>query len=271
MQTFSFLLKNFFTHKDFLPPASEIPGTLYTPLHLVFAAAILAVVILCAVILSRHKQRLRPVLTGLWITLLVLEAAIVTWETLSAQDPRFDFRANLSLYPCSIFMFVLPLAIWGKGNWKKAACGNIFTLGLLGGAVNFFYPVMRLSYYSCISFVGFHTFFYHGAMLFTFLAMLLSHYHSYHAEHWWELFLPSLPTLAVSVPANIINYTINADYMFFRGQLPLLDSFSHDVPDACVTLVLYALYILIPAGFYLPSYLRSCRKRKEGRAACPSR
>ena len=269
MRTFGFLLRHFFTNRDFLPPAEELPGTLFTPLHIIFATAVLLLVCFLAVRTAQRRQIIRPVLIALWITLLVLEAAIVTWESVTAKDPGLDFRVGLSLYPCSIFMFVLPFAIWGKGSWKKAACGNIFTLGLLGGAVNFFYPVMRLSHYSCISFVGFHTFFYHGAMLFTFLVMLLSRYHSYHAETRRDLFLPCLPTLLVSIPANIINYTIGADYMFFRGRLPLLKTILPEMADPLVTLILYALYIFVPVFFYLPSYLR-LRLRKKAAGAAPS-
>ena len=45
MQIIGFLLQNFFTHKDFLPPADQLAGTLFTPLHLVFAACALAVTV----------------------------------------------------------------------------------------------------------------------------------------------------------------------------------------------------------------------------------
>ena len=38
MWTLSDLLKNFFTHKDFLPSADQIPGTMFTPLHFIFSA-----------------------------------------------------------------------------------------------------------------------------------------------------------------------------------------------------------------------------------------
>ena len=35
MWSFTDLICNFFTHKDFLPPADQLPGTLFTPLHFV--------------------------------------------------------------------------------------------------------------------------------------------------------------------------------------------------------------------------------------------
>lgn len=261
MMNFRYLLEHFFTHKDFLAPPHQIPGTLFTPLHLIFAAILLAIVIGTAVYVGKHQALVRPVFIGLWITLVVLEVAIVTWESLSARHPGFDLQRSLSLYPCSIYLYAMPLAIWGKGVWKKIGCGYVCTLGLLGGAVNFFYPAIRLSAYSCISFVGFHTFFYHAALLFTCLVMLISGYHRYtRVTKWWELLLPCVLSLIVSVPANIVNYSpIGADYMFFRGKFPLLALLFPGVKPILFTLVLYGLYIVIPALFYLPSYLRNKR------------
>lgn len=257
MKDFSYLLQNFFTNKDFLVPAEQMPGTLFTPLHFAFSATVLALLIFLAVRLSRRRDKVRPVFIGLWITLVVLEVVIVTWESVTAATPGFDFKTNLSLYPCSIFMFVMPFAIWGHGIWRKMACGYIYTLGLLGAAVNFFYPALRLSEYSCISFCGFHTFFYHGTMLFVYLVMVLTHYHSYNAADWKDLFYPCLPTLLVSIPANIINYSIGADYMFFRGRLDLLAGLLPGATDVQVTVLLYALYIFIPALFFLPAFLKN--------------
>ena len=109
--------------------------------------------------------------------------------------------------------------------------------------------------------MGFHTFFYHAALLFTCLVMLISGYHRYtKVTKWWELLLPCVLSLIVSVPANIVNYSpIGADYMFFRGKFPLLALLFPGVKPILFTLVLYGLYIVTPALFYLPSYLRNKR------------
>lgn len=262
MKDFQYLIDNFFTHKDFLAPASQIPGTLFTPLHLVFAAIVLTIVIGSAVYVSRRPKLIRPVFTVLLFLLVGLEVIITTWDALSRKDVGFDWQNSLSLYPCSIFMYTLPFVIWGKGIWKQMACGSICTLGLLGASVNFFYPGIQLASYSCISFPGFHTFFYHGSMLFTCLVMLLSGLHSYRGiTKWQELFYPCIPSLIMSIPANLINYLVDADYMFFRGKFSLLAFLFKGTPEWVITLVLYGLYIFIPTFFYLPSYLANRRKQ----------
>ena len=266
MKNFNFLMKNFFTHKDYLPPAAELPGTLFTPLHFVFEAVVLAIVIGSAIYVAKRKELIKPVFIRMLAVLVVLEVAIITWDSLAGTRNALDLTVNLSLYPCSIFMYAMPFAIWGKGLWKRAACGYVCTLGLLGALINFLYPVARLMDYSCISFAAFHTFIYHGCMLFACLVMLMSGYHSYTGiTKWWEMFLASLPGLIVSIPANIVNYSpIQADYMYFRGKHFLVEQLFGARDPRMVTCILYLLYLIVPALFYLPSYLaHKMHSRKE--------
>ena len=133
--TFLDLLKNFFTHKDFLPPASELPGTMFTPLHFVFAAFWLALVIFFGIYVSRRSERtIKRVFLVLWIFLVVLEIVKIVWESCAGDGIKFEWGGVMPLYPCSIFMYAMPLVIWGKGLWRRAGCGYVCTLGFLGGA-----------------------------------------------------------------------------------------------------------------------------------------
>lgn len=265
MKDFNYLIENFFTHKDYLVPAEQMPGTLFTPLHFLFSLLIFSIVASSSIYVSKRKEMIKPVFVGTWMFLLVFEVIIVTWESLAGKVVGLDLVTNLSLYPCSIYLYIMPFAIWGKGMIKRMACGYVCTLGFLGGAVNFLYPATRLVNYSCISFPGFHTFVYHGILLFTCFVMVRSNYHTYtNVTHRKELFLPCVPSLLMSIPANIVNYSpIDADYMFFRGKLPLLAAIFSDTPEIVITLILYILYIFVPASFYFPSYLSNVRKREN--------
>jgi hypothetical protein len=144
----------------------------------------------------------------LWALCVILEITKILWETLSGKTIAFETGGILPLYPCSIFMYAMPLVIFGKGIVRYMGCGYVCTLGVLGGSINFFYPANVLSNYSCISFAGFHTFFYHGALLFCAIVMLKSGYHSFKkASRFWHLLLPAVPALAVSIPANLVNFS----------------------------------------------------------------
>ena len=264
MKDFGYLIENFFTHKDKLAPAEELPGTMFTPLHFAVAAIILAAVIAFAVIVSKKPDKIKTTFIILWATMTVLEVIKIVWESTTGNSVRLEVTGILPLYPCSLYMYTMPFAIWGKGKVKEAACGYVCTLGLLGASVNFFYPMTVLYRYSIISFSAMHSMIYHGVMLFTCLSMLLSRYHSYKgAVRISDLVLPAIPSLILSVPANIVNYTFEADYMFFRGTSAFLPAIFGDTPKPLVTVIIYLLYVTVPACFYLPSYIASKRHKAK--------
>lgn len=270
MWTFSDLIKNFFSHKDFLPPREQIPGSLFTPLHFAFAAVCLTLVIVLAIVLSKKSEKtIRTVFGIMWCILLVYEIAQMTWETCAGEDIFFEWAGVLRLYPCSIFIYALPFAVWGKNNVRFAACGYICTLGLLGAAINFVYPANVLSNYSCISFAGFHTFIFHGSMLFCALVLMLSGYHRpTKITKLYQLFLPAVPFLIVSVFANIVNFSpINADYMFFKLNSFIFAPIGAATPDWLSVVVVYMVYMLIHLIPYLPSYISNRKKEKASREA----
>jgi len=262
VKDFKYLIENFFTHKDKLAPAEQLPGTMFTPLHFIVAAIILAAVIVSAILIRKKGKLIRPVFIGLWVFVSVFEIVKIVWESTTGNVAHLEVTGILPLYPCSIFMYAMPFAIWGKGKIRHAACAYVCTLGLIGGSVNFFYPMTVLYRYSIISFSAMHSMIYHGVMLFTCLTMLLSGYHKYtKADGALDLFLPCVPTLIVSIPANIVNYTFCADYMFFRGTSAFFPAIFGDTPKALVTLIVYACYIALPLFFYLPSFISRRIKR----------
>ncbi len=263
MWTFTDLLRNFFTHKDFLPSADQIPGTLFTPLHLIFSIiCILLVVVFCRLVSRKQEKTIQTVFAVLWATLVILEITKIVWESCFGKTVGVEWTGVLPLYPCSIFMYAMPFAVWGHGHVRNAACGYVCTLGLLGGAINFVYPANILSNYSCISFAGFHTFLYHGAIVFCAFTMLISRYHSYtFVQKPYELLIPSVPLLAVSVIANLVNFSpIRADYMFFKLESFIFAPLGAATPDWFAVILVYVAYLLIHALPYLPFYISKQRR-----------
>ncbi len=148
MNTTRQLLRHFFTHKDFLPPPELWPGTLFTPMQIIFCAIVAGFIAYACVRCAKKSEAFQKrVFLILWIIMLVSEPAIVLWEALAGRTFFIDWTSALSLWPCSIFLYAVPFALFGKGNVRRAACGYICTLGLLGGLVNFVYPATYLSRY----------------------------------------------------------------------------------------------------------------------------
>ncbi len=258
------LLRNFFTHKDFLPPPEQWPGTLFSPLQILFCAAVAVFIAFACIRCAKKSEAFqKKVFFVLWLIMFLSEPGVSLWEAYSGKAVQVEWDSMLPFWPCSIFLFAAPFAIFGKGSARKAACGYICTLGLLGGAVNFVYPATYLSRYSCISFAGFRTIFYHGAMVFTAVTMLLSGYHSYRGvTKWQQLLLPAVPALLVSIPANIINFTVpGTDYMFFKMESFFFAPIGRATPDWFSVVLVYLIYLVIHCGPYLPSFLAN-RKTK---------
>ena len=258
-------LGQFFTHKDFLPSPDVIPGTLFDTLHLIVAAVLTVAVVVLAVRLSKASERtVRMALGVLWAVVTAVEIIKIVWESCAGAQVRVEWGGILPLYPCSIFMYAMPFAVWGRGWVRHAACGYVCTLGLLGGAVNFIYPANVRGNYSCLSFAGVHTLVYHGAIVFCALVMLLSRYHRYTGiTHAWQLLLPAVPFLVVSVAANAVNFSaVGSDYMFFRLNSMFFTPLGAATPDALGVVLVYAAYLVIHALPYLPSYVVGKLKRK---------
>ena len=268
MWTIMDLVRNFFTHKDFLPPADQLPGTIFTPLHFLVAACWFALIVLICVLLRKKGEKtLQKIFMCIWLAVVILEPVRDLWDTFSGAAVEFEWGGILPLYPCSIFMYAMPFAIWGKGKARYAACGYVCSLGLLGGAINFVYPANILSNYSCISFAGFHTLFYHGVLVLCAMLMLMSGYHSYKGvTKAWHLLLPAVPALLVSVVANIVNFSpVDSDYMFFKLESFFFAPLGAATPDWLGVILVYGIYLLIHALPYLPFWLAS--RKNTGKTA----
>ncbi len=250
------LLQYFFTHKDFLPPPDALPGTLFTPLQIIFCALVAVLIGFACHVCSRRTPVFRQrVYCALWLVMLVTEPAIILYDALAGANVVFDWRTTLSLWPCSIFLYAAPFAIFGKGRVQYAARGYICTLGLLGGTINFVYPASYLSWYSCLSMAGLRTIFYHGSMVFTAVTMLLSGEHSFRGvTRWQQALLPAVPALLTAIPANLANILIpGADYMFFRLDSFFFKPLGQMLPAWLSPLAVLLIYLVIHAVPYLPS------------------
>ncbi|MBQ8444415.1 MAG: YwaF family protein [Clostridia bacterium] len=254
------MFKYFFTNKAYLP--SDLPGKLFSTLHIIVMIILCITVPLTAFLLRKmDKKKMKTLFIVLWGTMSGLEIAKIIWE--SCTNPNgFEVTGILPLYICSIFMYVMPFAIWGKehGLLRKSACSFLCTINLIGGLVNFIYPSNVLSNYSVVSFAGLHTLLYHGTMVFVALLMLFSKYYTF--SNIKDAILAFIPLAIVSIPANIINFTYNCSYMFFRGGFPF-SLISDHMPEWLWVIVLYLAYALIPFLFYLPSFIHQKIKARK--------
>lgn len=254
------LFRYFFTNKAYI--GVDLPGKLFSPLHIVIMVILTVSVPLAAFFLRKTgEKKIKIIFISLWAVVSALEVVKITWE--SVTNPNgFEATGILPLYLCSLFMYVMPFAIWAKPDsfLRRTACSFLCTLNLVGGLINFVYPVNVLSNYSAISFAGLHTLIYHAAMVFVALLMLFSGYYRYELK---DSYLAIIPVAVFSIPAHIVNFTIDADYMFFHGNFFPFSLVASHMPVWLWIIVLYIGYFAVPYLFYLPAYLIRKYARKK--------
>ena len=78
-----------------------------------------------------------------WGILVVWEIVGFYYDSYAGYMAHLDLRDGLALYPCSIYLYVMPLVFWGDEFGKKVAYGYLLTLGMLGAVVNFYFKIGR--------------------------------------------------------------------------------------------------------------------------------
>ena len=131
----------------------------------------------------------------------------------------FSIGGHLPLYVCSLFMYVMPFAIWGKGVFKNIASAYVCTLGLFGAIGNYVTPSV-VTRYSIFSFYGFHTTLYHTLLLIAPFVLLCTGYFRFRLKEFGWLVLGFV---IVTIPVVIFNYIADTNYMYFNTGIFIED------------------------------------------------
>lgn len=103
--------------------------------HLTYVTALVIAVILLGTTVGRHfhglsfAQRRKPLRVAA-ILMLALEAFKIILISIRSGDP-WSFRSMLPLFLCSIILFTLPIAAFGRGRLAAAAMNFTFVFGML--------------------------------------------------------------------------------------------------------------------------------------------
>ena len=201
------VVMNWFTTSDLL----KRTGPFVYSLDYIIWYAVLGLLLVGAVIWL-VKKGTPKIVKILLIVLWAIAVAFDLAKLILAIVNGFVLTGSLPLYICSIFMYAMPFALWGKGKIKEMACTYVCTIGLFGALMNYVVPSVTLNY-SLFSFWGLHTTIYHSMLLIVPFVMLCTGYHKIKIKDFGWAFL-GFVILTISVVA--IDYIIKADYMYFR-------------------------------------------------------
>ena len=228
---------NWFTTNDLLK--RDGPFTLAAD-YIVWYVVVAILVCVGIYFLNKYKteKRIKIVLIVLWAITVVADFVKLI---VNIYDGGFNIHSDLPLYICSLFMYIMPVAIWGKGIFKTIGMTYICTLGLFGAIANYAVPSVTESY-SIFSFYGFHTTLFHTVLFVTPLVILCTGYFKFalnFKEFGWQI----LSFIVVTVPVIIFNYITDSNYMYFNDGL-FIEDFAAKVSYAW-PLFLYIIYAAI--------------------------
>lgn len=225
---------NWFTTHDLLKRSE--PFT-YSTDYIVwyFAVAILFCVGIYFLNKYKTENRVKFVLIVLWATAVVID--LVKLIVNICTD--FSIHGDLPLYVCSLFLYIMPFAIWGKGIFKTIGAAYICTIGVFGAIGNYIVPSVII-HYSLFSFYGFHTTLYHTLLLVTPLVMLCTGYFKFRFKDFgWQM----LAFIVITLPVIPFNYITDSNYMYFNTGI-FIEDFAAKASYAW-PLILYVAYAAI--------------------------
>lgn len=247
---------DFFTYKDFL---EGYHGQDYMGVgQFVFLIAATLAIILVSIFLRKisHKK-IDVFLKVLAVAIPLLEITKIAME--SYFDIKgghgFNFSGLLPLYTCSLFIYTLPVAAFGKGKPREYCLSFLTTIGIFAGLTNFVMAPILNTY----PFFNFHTFVslnFHFWMVFTGIFLIST---KYHVPNWSDIFKGMVPLVILSIVAIPVNYALSAHYgwgvdymLYYSGNgAPLLPDLANALAQAGLrpvfTLIVFIMYVVITA------------------------
>ena len=199
----------FFDHKLFIKGFSS---DLFCTAHIAYIVLVYVGATAVSFLLRRTRhEKITVFLRVLSVVMAVLETTKITWE--SYYDVKYGdgFNAGgiLPIYTCSLFIYTLLVAAWGRGKAREVALSFIATVGTLYGAVGVIY-CNGLNFYPFWTFGAFYSLIFHSTMFSTGVFLLIT---GYKKLTWRDVFLPMIPILMLSAVAIPVNHFLGSDYM----------------------------------------------------------
>jgi len=170
------------------------------------------------------KKKIDIFLKILSIFVALFEASKIIWESYYdiTTDRGFNAGGILPIYSCSILIYTLLVAAWGKGKAKDVAMSWLCTIGLCCGMIGCVYT-NGLNYYPFWTYGAFDSLIFYFNLFLVGIVLLAS---GYKKLEWKDIIKSWIPMLLMSVIASPINYYYGGDYMqIYSGDgVPLMST-----------------------------------------------
>ena len=197
---------------DYKYNISGFHSDLFSTPHLVYVGLVFLFSLLAARLFrNTDRQKVEKWLKIQAVITPLLEVVKISWESYYdiTTGRGFNVEGLLPIYTCSLLIYMLPLAAWGKGRVRDCALAFLTTIGMLFGAVGVIY-CNGLNFYPFWTFGAFYSLYFHTSMFLTGVVLLAS---GTVRPEWKNVPLSFIPVAVLALIAVPADYILSTDYM----------------------------------------------------------
>ena len=194
-------------------------------MHLVYVLiCLVGIPLLTCLLRKKNKEIIDKILRYSAVLLTVEEIVKITWESYWDISTGHGFNAGgiLPLETCSIFIYCLWIASFGRGRLRNGALTWMSSIGIVGGTSYILFTNV-LKWYPFFTYGAFHSMIFHFMMTFIGILTVWSGHYRFEAQDIINGFIPQLMMSLIVVP---LDYVFNWDYMLlhYAGGVPVIET-----------------------------------------------
>lgn len=230
---------------DYKHNIDNFSSDLFCPAHIAYIVLVYVLGFAVSYLLRKTKHERITLFIKVFSVLMVLfEITKISWESYYdiTTGRGFNYEGLLPVYTCSLFIYTMLAAAWGKGKVREASLSFITTIGLLYGAIGVVY-CNGLNFYPFWTFGAFYSLFFHAAMFVTGVFLLMT---GYKKLEWKDVLISFIPIALLAVIAIPIDYILKVDYMlvYSGGGVPVYEDIASKLGEKGLRF-LYTILMLV--------------------------
>lgn len=200
----------------FAKPGVYKPCGMFNYKHLLL---FILIAILIAVITKNtkieKKEEVKKIIQRSTLIIWALEIAKIIFLIYIGEGKNIN--KIVPLYYCSLLLYSGLFSSFGKGIIKRAGDVFLATGGIVGGLTFLVFPTTSLPEYPMFHFISFHSFFFHGTMVY--LSIIINKYKYIELKFSDILYYAGL-ILLICIGAYVINTKFGSNLMFISKDFP---------------------------------------------------
>lgn len=236
-----------------------------SPLQFAVMGGIFVLIIFICILLRRlKKENVFKIYKVLSFVIPVMEIVKIIFSSVAdiTKGAGFSWGGILPFYTCSMIIYFLPFAAWGKGWMARFSMAYFCTIGLVAGLSNFIY-LSAAGFYPIFSYGGLHSVIMHSLIVFVGMSLLIT---GIYVPNLRSIYEGMVPIVMFGIPVMVINFVIDhfknhgwVDYMLlmYGNGFPIIGDLAVYMRDhgMHVLFSLLILFIVYPIATALMTFI----------------